>query len=251
MASDANMIEFDVSLESPLLIWEAEVELLRKVLSVSEQLLEDHIINQRIRASASEKIALSKIESKKARYDVHCEYQADLQNMEEIFRLFFERHFRNHFLVALCSIWESGLQESANYLSQKRHIKNKCHIGEKGRLSTNEYLVTFFEKYLNIEIYANCDDRKTVESAYKIRNIIAHNNSIIKTNHKTQQSKIVTFIIYNKQQTELCKKYLPLEERDRKLESGIIILTPPYLAKIFDIVNRVFEIINGEICKEG
>ncbi|SUS05711.1 hypothetical protein DF3PA_100111 [Candidatus Defluviicoccus seviourii] len=231
MTLDPDIIHFDVPLDSPLVKWEAHLESLRGVLLMSEQALEDYINNKRVAANASRTIAVSKFDDKEEKLDVYCEHQAEWQNTEENFRLFYVSHFRNHFLVALCSIFESGLEQSANYLCEKRGISAKCNIRTKGKKSTNNYLVEFFSERLNIDVHpAEPQDKAVMEATYKIRNIIAHNNSTLLTDADRNKIRL-------------------LSEQDIKIESGIVIVTLLYLEKLFAIVNRAFVVINRETCK--
>lgn len=230
MNSDPDIIEFDVCLDSPLVIWEAEVEFLHQVFLDSEHLLKNHIINHEVRAKASEKSSLSKLGDKNSRYKLHCEHQADLENQLEIFNGVCKRYFRNHFLVALCGIYETSLQELANYINGTD--KKRCDISDKKKEEpTNKYLVRFFREELHIEIFSKESNYESImETAYRIRNIVAHKDSYIDEKGKDKKTLSQLACIDRESSQQL-----------GMFGSDVLVLTTAYIEKIFAVVESVFE----------
>ena len=235
MNSDPDIIEFDVCLDSPLVIWEAEVECLHQVFLDSEQLLKNHIINHEVRARASEQNALSKLGDNNSRYALHCEHQADWENQLEIFNGVYKRYFRNHFLVALCGIYETSLQELANYIN--RIAKKRCDISDRRkkegkRESTNEYLVRFFREELQIEIFSKESNYESImETAYQIRNIVAHKEGHIDINKGRDKKTLSQLACSDRESSQHVGMF----------GSDFLVLTTDYIEKIFAVVDSVFE----------
>jgi hypothetical protein len=235
MDSEPDIIEYDCDLDSPLVFWGFELESLYEVFLISEQLLRNHIINQEIRSKASEQLALSTLDDEESRYEAHCENRMEWQSKQEMFGAVYKRHFRNHFLVALCSIYETGLQHLANHLCEKKRLTPDCDVRNKGRQSANRYFVEFFRRKLDIEIFAqNHQNECIMENAFSVRNIVAHRNSV-PNGEGRDEGALSQLGPYD---TEVIEDFGIFGLDD------VLVLTTSYLEKIFAIVKSVFDEIN-------